>query len=64
MKLNATARHICTKFLSRISTYGFGRTRTWSCEAMEVSLSIKIFQTYKQIKKGFFYQTISHFSTT
>ena len=36
MKLKATTRHICVKFVSRRSSYGFGRTSTWSCKAMGV----------------------------
>jgi len=63
-KLNATTRHICVRFVSWRSTYGFGRTNTRSCKAMEVFFLIKISQTHKQIKQGFFHQTISHWSTT
>ena len=59
-KLNATTRHICVKFVSRRSAYGFGRTNTWSCNAMEVFFLIKISQIYKQRKQGSFHQTISH----
>ena len=64
MKLKATTMLICVRFVSWRSTYGFGRTNTWSCKAMEVSLLIKVSQTYKLKKQEFFYQTISHWSTT
>ena len=40
---NATTRHICVRFVSWRLTYGFGRTNTWSCRAMEVFFLIKIF---------------------
>ena len=60
MKLYATTRHICVSFVSWRSTFGFGRTNTWSCKAMEVFFLIKISQTHKQRKQGSFHQTISH----
>ena len=40
-KLNATTRHICVRFVSWRSAYGFGRTNTWSCKAMEVFFWLK-----------------------
>ena len=55
-KLKATTRHICVRFVSRRSTYGFGRTSTWSCKAMGGFFLIKISQTHKQIKQGFFHK--------
>ena len=50
-KLNVTTRHICVRFVSWRSTYGFGRTNTWSCKAMEVFLFDKNFPDIKADKE-------------